>query len=87
HSGLQGTTRPVHYFVLHDENQFTADDVQKMTYYFSYLYQRCTSSISIVPSLAYADLLANRIRLYPENGNDQVIPDLHENLQQSMYFA
>ncbi|CAG8498958.1 572_t:CDS:10 [Ambispora gerdemannii] len=88
HSGLQGTTRPVHYFVLHDENKFTADDVQTMTYFFSYLYQKCTSSISIVPPLAYADLLANRTRLYPGNeNNEQVIPDLHENLHQSMYFA
>jgi len=40
HSGLQGTTRPTHYYVLHDENNFSAEDVQNLTYRLSYLYAR-----------------------------------------------
>ncbi|RIA92803.1 Piwi domain-containing protein [Glomus cerebriforme] len=67
HSGLQGTTRPTHYYVLHDENNFSADDIQNLTYRLSYLYARCSSAISVVPPIAYAHLLAARARLYPIN--------------------
>ncbi|CAG8519331.1 1072_t:CDS:2, partial [Funneliformis mosseae] len=65
HSGLQGTTRPTHYYVLYDENKFDADDIQNLTYRLSYLYARCSSAISVVPPIAYAHLLAARVRLYP----------------------
>ncbi len=32
HSGIQGTSRPSHYHVLHDENSFIADQIQELTY-------------------------------------------------------
>ncbi|KAG2514676.1 hypothetical protein JM18_007738 [Phytophthora kernoviae] len=31
HSGIQGTSVPCHYTVLHDENKMSAEDVQKLT--------------------------------------------------------
>lgn len=30
HSGLQGTTRPAHYYVIHDRNNFAADALQTL---------------------------------------------------------
>lgn len=33
HEGIQGTSRPTHYYVLHDDNQLNADEMQKMTWY------------------------------------------------------
>ena len=33
HEGIQGTSRPTHYHVLHDENDLTADEAQKLTFY------------------------------------------------------
>lgn len=30
HSGLQGTTRPAHYYVIHDKNNFTSDALQTL---------------------------------------------------------
>lgn len=46
---LQGTSRPAHYYVLWDENQFTANALQQLTYNLCYTYARCTRSVSIVP--------------------------------------
>ncbi|RLN26787.1 hypothetical protein BBO99_00006438 [Phytophthora kernoviae] len=33
HSGIQGTSVPCHYTVLHDENKMSVEDVQKLTYH------------------------------------------------------
>ncbi|RLN55915.1 hypothetical protein BBP00_00008273 [Phytophthora kernoviae] len=33
HSGIQGTSVPCHYTVLHDENKMSAEDVQRLTYH------------------------------------------------------
>lgn len=30
HAGLKGTVRPAHYYVVHDENNFTADSLQTL---------------------------------------------------------
>lgn len=46
---VQGTSRPAHYYVLWDENQFTANALQQLTYNLCYTYARCTRSVSIVP--------------------------------------
>ncbi|RUP51640.1 Piwi domain-containing protein [Jimgerdemannia flammicorona] len=62
HPGLQGTSRPCHYHVLHDENNFTADALQELTYKLCYLYGRATRAVSIVPPAYYADLVATRAR-------------------------
>jgi eukaryotic translation initiation factor 2C len=47
HSGIQGTSHPTHYYVLFDENNFSADALQTLTYHLCYTYARCTRSVSI----------------------------------------
>ncbi|OVA01133.1 Argonaute/Dicer protein [Macleaya cordata] len=84
HKGIKGTSRPAHYHVLWDENNFTADGLQSLTNNLCYTYE--TSSLSlvifqfyfflsydIVPPAYYAHLAAFRARCYaeqetPENG-------------------
>nr|CAB3498889.1 unnamed protein product [Digitaria exilis] len=69
HSGIKGTSRPAHYHVLIDENGFTADALQTLTYNLCYTYARCTRSVSIVPPAYYAHLGAFRARYYLEDDN------------------
>ncbi|KAL9690749.1 hypothetical protein QQ045_011157 [Rhodiola kirilowii] len=66
HAGIQGTSRPAHYHVLWDENNFTADGIQSLTNNLCYTYARCTRSVSIVPPAYYAHLAAFRARFYLE---------------------
>ncbi|PWA99478.1 PAZ domain-containing protein [Artemisia annua] len=66
HAGIKGTSRPTHYHVLFDENQFTADGLQLLTNSLCYTYQRCTRSVSVVPPAYYAHLAAFRARSYME---------------------
>ncbi|KAJ3291692.1 argonaute 1 [Borealophlyctis nickersoniae] len=49
HAGIQGTSRPAHYYVLEDQNNFTSDALQQLTYRLCYLYARATRSVSVVP--------------------------------------
>ncbi len=64
HGGLQGTSRPAHYHVVHDENAFTADALQTMSYLMCYTFARCTRSVSIVTPVYYAHLVAFRARFH-----------------------
>ncbi|GMH16098.1 hypothetical protein Nepgr_017939 [Nepenthes gracilis] len=64
HAGIQGTSRPAHYHVLWDENNFSADELQSLTNNLCYTYARCTRSVSIVPPAYYAHLAAFRARFY-----------------------
>ncbi|KAK9804830.1 hypothetical protein WJX72_007669 [[Myrmecia] bisecta] len=62
HAGLQGTSRPTHYHVLYDENRFTADSLQNLTYRLCYLFCRCSKAVSVCPPAYYAHLAAFRGR-------------------------
>ncbi|RLN10788.1 hypothetical protein BBJ28_00025180 [Nothophytophthora sp. Chile5] len=100
HSGIQGTTVPAHYTVLHDENKMSAEDVQRLTYHLGYTYARCTRSVSLVTPVYYAHLAATRARLFLNEGsNDSSTVDsynsnassfefaeLHRDLQNCMFF-
>ncbi|XP_039779696.1 protein argonaute 1C-like isoform X1 [Panicum virgatum] len=66
HAGIKGTSRPAHYHVLWDENNFSADGLQTLTNNLCYTYARCTRSVSIVPPAYYAHLAAFRARFYME---------------------
>lgn len=64
HAGIQGTSRPSHYHVLWDDNDFTADELQSTTYQLCHTYVRCTRSVSIPAPAYYAHLVAFRARYH-----------------------
>ncbi|KIP05634.1 hypothetical protein PHLGIDRAFT_91914 [Phlebiopsis gigantea 11061_1 CR5-6] len=64
HGGLQGTTRPTHYYVVHDEMGFKADQLQTLTNDVSYMFARATKAVSLVSPAYYADLACERGRCY-----------------------
>ncbi|KAG5842264.1 hypothetical protein ANANG_G00175790 [Anguilla anguilla] len=61
---VQGTSRPSHYHVLWDDNCFTADELQLLTYQLCHTYVRCTRSVSIPAPAYYARLVAFRARYH-----------------------
>jgi eukaryotic translation initiation factor 2C len=64
HAGIQGTSRPSHYHVLWDDNNFSADELQALTYQLCHTYVRCTRSVSIPAPAYYAHLVAFRARYH-----------------------
>uniref|UniRef100_A0A2R5LN49 Putative translation initiation factor 2c n=1 Tax=Ornithodoros turicata TaxID=34597 RepID=A0A2R5LN49_9ACAR len=60
HAGIQGTSRPSHYCVLHDDNSFSSDDLQELTYSLCHTYARCARSVSIPAPAYYAHWVAFR---------------------------
>ncbi|KAG6876982.1 hypothetical protein C0992_011165 [Termitomyces sp. T32_za158] len=64
HGGLQGTTRPTHYYVVHDDIGFKADELQGLTNAVSYMFARATKAVSLVSPAYYADLACERGRCY-----------------------
>ncbi|TKY67133.1 argonaute 5 [Spatholobus suberectus] len=101
HAGIQGTSRPTHYHVLFDENNFTADQLQTFTNNLCYTYARCTRSVSIVPPAYYAHLAAFRARYYIEgeasdagsaSGSrstkfEVTLPSVKDNVKDVMFFC
>jgi eukaryotic translation initiation factor 2C len=62
HFGIQGTSRPTHYCVLHDDSNWTPDDLQMVSYRLCHLYQRCPRSVSLPAPVYFADLVCERAR-------------------------
>lgn len=62
HFGIQGTSRPAHYHVLMDENGFTPDELQAISYGLCHIYFRCNRSVSIPAPTYYAHLACARAR-------------------------
>lgn len=62
HAGIQGTSKPAHYYVVHDDANFTSDDLQKLSYYLCHTYARCARSVSIQAPVYYAHLAAFRAK-------------------------
>ena len=61
---FKGTSRPSHYHVLWDDNNFQADELQLLTYQLCHTYVRCTRSVSIPAPAYYAHLVAFRARYH-----------------------
>jgi eukaryotic translation initiation factor 2C len=62
HGGLLGTSRPAHYSVLHDENGFSADALQSLSFALCHVYARSTRSVSIPAPVYYADIVCSRAK-------------------------
>ena len=60
----QGTSRPSHYQVIWDDNHFSADELQALTYQLCHTYARCTRSVSLPAPAYYAHLVAFRARYH-----------------------
>ncbi|RHY23498.1 hypothetical protein DYB32_009171 [Aphanomyces invadans] len=98
HAGLQGTSRPAHYHVLLDEIGFTPDELHNLAFRLTHTYARCTRSVSIVPSVYYAHLLAFRARCFIVDGSDEGSTDsttsftgqflaVHPDLKKVMFYV
>ncbi|KAF9539398.1 Eukaryotic translation initiation factor 2C [Mortierella hygrophila] len=98
HAGILGTSRPAHYHVLFDENRFTSDALQDMTYKLCHLYARCTRSVSYAPPAYYAHIVAARARFHLPGWSDDNVssealattasayPSVKPNLANVMWF-
>ncbi|KAL1868840.1 hypothetical protein Plec18167_008145 [Paecilomyces lecythidis] len=74
HSAVQGTARPAHYYIIHDEIfqnskvslpfSNVADVVENLTHNICYLFGRATKAVSVCPPAYYADLVCERARCY-----------------------
>ncbi|KAH8758030.1 ribonuclease H-like domain-containing protein [Diaporthe sp. PMI_573] len=75
HAALQGTARPCHYYIVHDEIfrqiyakaipppfQNIADIVEDLTHNICSLFGRATKAVSLCPPAYYADLACERAR-------------------------
>jgi eukaryotic translation initiation factor 2C len=87
HAALQGTARPCHYYIVHDEIfrqiyakgvppqfQNIADIVEDLTHNMCYLFGRATKAVSLCPPAYYADLACERARCYLANLFDTPSP-------------
>ncbi|KAH9951622.1 argonaute-like protein [Amylocystis lapponica] len=72
HAGLLGTSRPAHYSLLHDENSFTPDGLQALSFALCHVYARSTRSVSIPAPVYYADIVCARAKNHydPQAGLD-----------------
>lgn len=93
HNGIKGTSKPCHYFVLHDENNFTINQISLFCHYLCHIYARSTTSVSYPAPTYYADLCAARGRDYlrqPRSGQLTTIVsyeiELHANFRDKMFF-
>jgi hypothetical protein len=74
HSAIQGTARPAHYYVIHDEVfrqeklkhplMNAADVLEQLSHSMCYLFGRATKAVSVCPPAYYADLVCERARCY-----------------------
>ncbi|OSD04210.1 argonaute-like protein [Trametes coccinea BRFM310] len=72
HGGLLGTSRPAHYSILYDENNFTSDSLQELSFALCHVYARATRSVSIPAPVYYADIVCARAKNHfdPEGNLD-----------------
>lgn len=86
HSAIQGTARPAHYYIVHDEifakrnfriqppHRNAADVVEEMTHSMCYVFGRATKAVSICPPAYYADIVCERARCYLSGLFDMTTP-------------
>jgi eukaryotic translation initiation factor 2C len=74
HVAIQGTARPVHYHVIHDEVKLKPDDLQNMIYQQCYQYIRATTPVSLHPAVYYAHLCGARARQHENVATSDQVP-------------
>ncbi|KAK0713074.1 ribonuclease H-like domain-containing protein [Lasiosphaeria miniovina] len=74
HVAIQGTARPVHYNVIHDEVGYKPDDLQRMIYHQCYQYCRSTTPVSLHPAVYYAHLAGYRARIHENKAVTDQVP-------------
>ncbi|XP_054165958.1 protein argonaute-2-like [Oppia nitens] len=62
HTGLMGTSRPAKYVVLHDDHEFSFNQMERLSYQLCYSYVRSSNSISVPIPVMYAHLAAKRAK-------------------------
>ncbi|KAK7074842.1 Protein argonaute-3 [Halocaridina rubra] len=62
--GIKGTSRPAHYRVLWDDNNFSQDEIQGFTYALCHMYAPSSASISIPAPAHYAHQAALRGKVH-----------------------
>ncbi|CAF4325858.1 unnamed protein product, partial [Rotaria sp. Silwood2] len=72
-AAIKGTSRPALYHVLHDENEFSSDDIQQLTYWLCHTDVRCSKSVSIPAPVHYAHLAAYASHAYEFDHSDDEI--------------
>ncbi|KAL1713614.1 Piwi domain-containing protein [Schizophyllum commune] len=73
HAGIQGTSRPVHYWYRPD-SPLSADALQRFTYNLCHVYARATRSVSIPAPTYYADIVCARAKTHYKYHNDHSVP-------------
>ncbi|PPR97743.1 hypothetical protein GOBAR_AA22927 [Gossypium barbadense] len=61
YAGMIGITRQTYHHVLLDQAGFSTDDLQEFVHSLSYMYQRSTTAIFVVPPICYAHLAASQL--------------------------
>ncbi|KAJ7578988.1 argonaute-like protein [Mycena floridula] len=84
HGGLLGTSRSAHYSVLHDENEFSADAMQSLSFALCHVYARATRSVSIPAPIYYADIVCARAKNHYDPTNALRLDDTTNTSDTSM---
>ncbi len=71
HAAIQGTSRPCHYHVLWDDNNFTSDDLQILSYQLCHTFWRCNRSVSYPAPAYYAHRAAAHARVLYQANEDR----------------
>ncbi|TPP57294.1 Eukaryotic translation initiation factor 2c [Fasciola gigantica] len=69
--GIQGTSRPAHYRVLYDDNNYRSDALQMFTFALCHAYARCSRSVSYPAPTYYSHLAAFRGRDWLTSNEDE----------------
>ncbi|KAK9450874.1 Piwi domain-containing protein [Limtongia smithiae] len=78
HIALQGTARPVHYHVIHDENKMPVDLFQQFVHNMCFTFARATTSVSLCPPVYYAHLAGQRGHAHEEDGGEDSLSMVSE---------
>ncbi|KAH8032805.1 hypothetical protein MRX96_034897 [Rhipicephalus microplus] len=57
-----GTRKPSHYYIMWDDSNFSAEDLQKLSFYLCHTYARCARSVSVPAPVYYTYLAAYRAK-------------------------